>query len=190
MHIQRNSQNVDHGKFHPRDSSHKMIATTIKIQAHLPEIWGIKGLYILRKEILTSIETLKNNFSKELTETGKLRHFCHHIHSWIMELKAFQMEKVIVQIASEISANHAVNQWHIKKHLIQTHAGMTQETVETGKKEFILESIEINKLSTQWESGWVCLLNKIQLTLVWAYNAQQKIMKNNWMKNSSNEKFR
>jgi hypothetical protein len=67
---------------------------------------------------------------------------------------------------------------------------MTQETVETGKKEFILESIEINKLSTQWESGWVCLLNKIQLTLVWAYNAQQKIMKNNWMKNSSNEKFR
>jgi hypothetical protein len=50
--------------------------------------------------------------------------------------------------------------------LIQTHVDMIQGTVETGKKEFILEFTEINKSSTQWENGWVYLLKKIHLTLV------------------------
>jgi len=58
-----------------------MIATMIKTQVHLPEIWEIQDLYTLRREISTSIETLKNNFSKELMETGKLRLYCLHIHS-------------------------------------------------------------------------------------------------------------
>jgi len=62
-----------------------------------------------------------------------------------MEHKVFQMDLVTVQFVKEINENHVVNQWNIKKHLIQTHAAMIQETVEIGKKEFILESIEINK---------------------------------------------
>jgi hypothetical protein len=166
VHIQKNSLNADHGRFHQRDSLHKMIVTTIKIQVHHPEIWVTKDLFTLKREMLTSIETLKFNFSIELMETGKLRHYCHHIHLWTMALKVFQMERVIAQIVLEINVNHAVSQWNIKKHLIQTHVDMIQGTVETGKKEFILEFTEINKSSTQWENGWVYLLKKIHLTLV------------------------
>jgi len=57
-----------------------LIVTTIKIQVHHPEIWVTKDLFTLKREMLTSIETLKFNFSIELMETGKLRHYCHHIH--------------------------------------------------------------------------------------------------------------
>jgi hypothetical protein len=52
-----------------------------KIQVHLQEIWEIKVQYTLKKEILTSIETLKNNFLKELMEIGKLKLYFLHIHS-------------------------------------------------------------------------------------------------------------
>jgi len=72
---------VDLGKYLQKDSSLKMIVTMTKIQVHLQEIWEIKVQYTLKKEILTSIETLKNNFLKELMEIGKLKLYFLHIHS-------------------------------------------------------------------------------------------------------------
>lgn len=72
---------MDLGKYLQKDSSLKMIVTMTKIQVHLQEIWEIKVQYTLKKEILTSIETLKNNFLKELMEIGKLKLYFLHIHS-------------------------------------------------------------------------------------------------------------
>lgn len=92
MLIQKNSQNADNGKFHPKDLSLKTIATMIKTQDLLPEICKTRDLFSSKKKMLTNTETSRNFFSIEPTVTGKLRLFSPHILSWTTDLKDSQMD--------------------------------------------------------------------------------------------------
>jgi hypothetical protein len=88
---------------------------------------------------------LRLNSFPELTETGKLKHYCHHIPLWTMELPGSQTDRVIAQTAKVINAIAAQNLWNTQKHTMQTHVVMTLEIPATGRKVNTQEFIEINK---------------------------------------------
>ena len=148
MLIQRNSQNVDHGKFHLKDSSLKMTVTTIKTRDLLPETCKIKVLFSLKKKMLTNIETSRSFYSTEPMETGKSRLFFHLTLSWIMDLKVSQMVYHPAPSALETNATLALNQWSFPRPSMPTPAVMTAKLTDHGSKVSTPESTEIKKSST------------------------------------------
>ena len=153
LHIQRNSQSADPGKFLQRDLWLKTIAMMTKTQDLLKEIWVIRDLFTWRKKMLISTEALKSSSSTELTATGKSRQSFLPIASWIMELRASQMDPAAAQSVLVLNATHVPNLRSTQRHTMLHPADMMPSHTVIGFKEFIPESTEISKSSMLWESG-------------------------------------